>query len=90
MNNLYWMGIRESEIEFCKDMFKDSITIFGNTNISMQRKLNKVIDHNNVENFETVEKVPIIRNQFIEMCREETKLSRKKIENFLKMLAEST
>ena len=48
-----------------------------------------VVD-NNVENFETVEKVPIIRNQFIEMCREETKLSRKKIENFLKMLAEST
>ena len=55
MNNLYWMGIRESEIEFCKDMFKDSITIFGNTNISMQRKLNKVIDHNNVENFDMID-----------------------------------
>ena len=49
------MGIRESEIEFCKDMFKDSITIFGNTNISMQRKLNKVIDHNNVENFDMID-----------------------------------
>lgn len=55
MNNLYWMGIRQSEIEFCKDMFKESITIFGNTNISMQRKLNKVIDHNNVQNFDMID-----------------------------------
>lgn len=55
MYNLYWVGIRQSEIEFCKDMFKDSITIFGNTNISMQRKLNKVIDHNNVQNFDMID-----------------------------------
>lgn len=56
----------------------------------IEHLLQRFVVDNNVESFETVEKVPIIRNQFIEMCREETKLSRKKIENFLKMLAEST
>lgn len=55
MENLYWVGIRESEIEFCKEFFTNSITIFGNTNISMQQKLNKVIDHNNVKNFELID-----------------------------------
>lgn len=55
MGNLYWVGIRESEIEFCKEFFTNSITIFGNTNISMQQKLNKVIDHNNVKNFELID-----------------------------------
>ena len=37
-----------------------------------------------------IDKVPIVRNQFVEMCREKTKMSRKKIENFLKMLAKCT
>lgn len=55
MENLYWVGVRESEIEFCKEFFTNSITIFGNTNISMQQKLNKVIDHNNVKNFELID-----------------------------------
>ncbi len=32
MDNLYWVGLNESEIEFCKNIFKKSITINGNGN----------------------------------------------------------
>ena len=27
--NKYWIGIRDSEVKFVKNFFKDSITIFG-------------------------------------------------------------
>ncbi len=55
MENLYWIGIRESEIKYCKDFFEESVTIFGNNNISMQKELKKVIDHNNINNFDLID-----------------------------------
>lgn len=29
MNNLYWVGVRQSDIEDTGDLFKGSVTIFG-------------------------------------------------------------
>ncbi len=53
MNNIYWVGVRQSDIEDTGNLFKGSITIFGdnlNGNISYCDK-NKRINHN-IENKE--------------------------------------
>ena len=54
MDNLYWVGIRESEVQYT-NFINNSITIFGNNNISMQNKLKKIIDHNNTKNFDLID-----------------------------------
>ena len=49
MSNIYWVGVRQSDIEDTGDLFKGSITIFGdnlNGNIAYCDK-NKRINHNN-------------------------------------------
>ena len=51
---IYWIGIRESEVKYT-NFIKNSITIFGNNNISMQQKYKKVIDHNNINNFTMID-----------------------------------
>ena len=51
---IYWIGIRESEVKYT-NFIKKSITIFGNNNISMQQKYKKVIDHNNINNFAIID-----------------------------------
>ncbi len=51
MKNLYWIGIRESDISFCSNLFENSITIFGKHNISMQNKMNRIVDYNDENNF---------------------------------------
>ena len=51
---IYWIGIRESEIIYT-NFIKNSITIFGNNNISMQNKFKKIIDHNNIKNFSMID-----------------------------------
>ena len=52
--------------------------------------LNEFIEERNIATVKIVKNVPLIRNQFVERCMEESKMPRKKIENFLKMLKEST
>ncbi len=59
MKNLYWIGIKESDIEGCNEMYKASITILGsgkNGNISYSSNINKRINHNSQENEEEVNK----------------------------------
>ncbi len=51
---IYWVGIRESEIKYT-NFVKDSITIFGNNNISMQNKLNRCLNHNDSKNFTIID-----------------------------------
>ncbi|MGM9969130.1 MAG: radical SAM protein [Anaeroplasma sp.] len=49
MKHLYWVGVNESEIEFCKDLFEKSITINGrnaNGNISFSGIHNKRVNYN--------------------------------------------
>lgn len=60
MKDLYWIGIRESEIKYCKNLFQDSITILGNNNRSMQQKLKRVIGYNNVNNFDLIDDLKLI------------------------------
>lgn len=55
MKNLYWIGIRESDISFCSDLFESSITIFGKHNISMQKKMNRIVDYNDENNFDLID-----------------------------------
>lgn len=53
MSNVYWVGVRQSDIEDTGDLFKGSVTIFGNNqngNISYCNE-NKRINHN-IENKE--------------------------------------
>lgn len=48
-NPIYWIGIRESEIEYTHDLFSGSITIFGTgkkTNYSFERAYNIRFDYN--------------------------------------------
>ena len=45
MENLIWIGIRESEIKYT-NFIKDSITVFGKDNLSIQREFGKNINHN--------------------------------------------
>lgn len=50
MDNLYWVGIKESEIRFCKKMFAGSITYIGtNTsgNVSYSQKYGHIKNYNN-------------------------------------------
>ena len=47
--NLIWVGPRESDIYYCKDLFQGSVTIFGSGqdgNISYCKENNVRIDHN--------------------------------------------
>ena len=58
-SNKYWIGIRDSEVKFVKNFFKDSITIFGSKKGNNQiQPLNlaifKNLDHNNVKNDKTI------------------------------------
>lgn len=58
MKHLYWVGINESEIEFCKELFEKSITINGSNNknnISFSgiynRRVNYNLDNCEIDNF---------------------------------------
>ncbi len=55
MKNLYWIGIRESDISFCSNLFENSITIFGKHNISMQNKMNRIVDYNDENDFDLID-----------------------------------
>jgi len=49
MENLYWVGIKESEIRSCKNLFKGSITYTGsgkNGNISHSTYSGKILNYN--------------------------------------------
>jgi len=45
MKDLIWVGIRESEIKY-SDCFSNSISIFGDNSISLQKQIQKRINHN--------------------------------------------
>lgn len=45
MKDLTWIGIRESEIKY-SDCFSNSISIFGDNDISLQKQIQKRINHN--------------------------------------------
>ncbi len=50
MENLYWVGIKESEIRSCKNLFSGSITYNGsgnNGNISYTRMHEEILNYNN-------------------------------------------
>lgn len=49
MEDLYWIGVRESDIEGCDKLYKGSLTILGsgeNGNISYSSNINERINHN--------------------------------------------
>ena len=49
MENIYWVGVKESEIQMCKHLFKGSITFIGsgkNGNISYSYDNNYIINYN--------------------------------------------
>ena len=49
MEELYWVGIKESEIRSCKNIFKGSITYTGsgkNGNISYSSCSGKILNYN--------------------------------------------
>ena len=57
MQNLYWIGIKESDIAGCEELYDGSITILGSgkgNNISYSSNLNERINHNSSENEEEV------------------------------------
>lgn len=57
MKNLYWIGIKESDIEGCNELYEGSLTILGsgkNGNISYSSNKNERINHNSDENEEEV------------------------------------
>ncbi len=50
MRNLYWVGIKESEIRSCKELFAGSVTYNGsgkNGNISYTHQANRILNYNN-------------------------------------------
>ena len=49
MNNLIWIGIRESEVKY-SNFIENSISVFGKNNLSLQRELGKNINHNKNSN----------------------------------------
>ena len=49
MNNLIWIGIRESEVKYT-NFIESSISVFGKNNLSLQRELGKNINHNKNSN----------------------------------------
>ena len=52
MNNLYWVGTRESDIDGLKNFFKGSVTIYGNNsngNIAFCKNSEHRINHNLVD-----------------------------------------
>lgn len=53
MKDLYWIGVKESDIEGCNQLYKGSLTILGsgeNGNISYSSNKNERINHNSDEN----------------------------------------
>jgi len=69
MNNLYWIGIRKSDLIFTENLFNGSITIFGdglNGNIALCKKLTRRIDHNDnfnlIKDFYNYEALKIINS----------------------------
>lgn len=53
MQDLYWIGVKESDIEGCNQLYKGSLTILGsgeNGNISYSSNKNERINHNSDEN----------------------------------------
>lgn len=69
MNNLYWIGIRKSDLLCTEKMFDGSITIFGdglNGNIALCKNLSRRIDHNDnfniIRDFYNYEALKIINN----------------------------
>jgi len=57
-NHLYWFGMRESEVESCRNIFQKTITIFGNgedNNICFREEFQKNINHNSLENIAVID-----------------------------------
>lgn len=77
MENLYWVGIKESEIRSCKNLFSGSITYNGsgnNGNISYTRIHEEILNYNNdspkLDSFmrntllDLIKKIPDIKYMF--------------------------
>lgn len=57
MKDLYWVGIKESDIDGCKDLYEGSITILGSgkdKNISYSSTTDERINHNDIKNLSKV------------------------------------
>lgn len=57
MKDLYWVGIKESDIDGCEDLYEGSITILGsgiNGNISYSSTTDERINHNDIKNLSKV------------------------------------
>ena len=56
--NLYWVGLRKSEINSVNNFFKDSIILFGkkemNTIPSLNYSLKRNLNHNDAKNDEII------------------------------------
>ena len=55
MENIVWVGLRESEIKYC-DFIDNSIILFGNNSNCFRMQLNKNVNHNSKENFLLLDK----------------------------------
>ena len=50
MDDIVWVGIRQSEIKYC-NFINESINIFGNNENSLNKQIMRNINHNDVSNF---------------------------------------
>jgi predicted ATP-grasp superfamily ATP-dependent carboligase len=55
--NLYWVGVRQTDIADCEHLFCGSVTVFGDgrgNNISMEQELGYRVDHNDPDTIDRI------------------------------------